>query len=170
MNICRATVTSLGTVSKRNSALVGACGIFWSSGKVQTPFFEPSCATLYLPFATWRGGPVLCGGGPFVSGHDDDYASLSHDSLSRPSYRRRKFPRGLAKCSLGQASTSTLSIIGRVAPKPTPASLCMFTFIARLLSIPFIDPNPSDDREWELIVAHFGPFNNAERCLLGTLE
>jgi hypothetical protein len=51
-----------------------------------------------------------------------------------------------------------------------PASLCIFIFIARLLSIPFIDPNPSDDREWELIVAHFGPFNNAERCLLGTLE
>jgi len=28
-----------------------------------------------------------------------------------------------------------------------------------------IDPNPSDDREWELTVAHFGPFSNFERCL-----
>jgi hypothetical protein len=27
----------------------------------------------------------------------------------------------------------------------------------------FIDPNPSDDRGWELTVAQFGPFSNAER-------
>jgi hypothetical protein len=56
----------------------------------------------------------------------------------------------------------------RSEPHPGESLYVYFRRTSPLYS--FIDPNPSKDREWVLTVAHFGLFNNAERCLFGTLE